>query len=531
MHSTNFLRGVLVFSLAVLIALPSRGFADDAPDTKASLEVRTGEIVAELQKLSDELNAADSMKFSDEDAKNAYLKERNDKITTLVDELRSDKHKLNAAVKKYNKAVRDEAGVANQQKVIDDSLAELKKGVESGTISKDREEELQQKIQDAKGEQARLTARIARKEKQYRNKVGEDMPVRCTEAGEGRDEAMNRCRTCSVFETARDDGTTKTCVQKVCKDASQELNQITGECQAACVATEVHDSQTGKCVAKTAQDTRKRKIAACWDTSEAASTKKKIYSLFRMGESSVKLKTSENADIPVVNAEDPALTAYFQGQVSQADQALGDYGRVSKVVATSYTSKVPYVKSKQTDARLAKLRSQQSIQNLFAELSVDHSRTVGSDRDPRPADLDYASDVKEPSVKTVSVGPKWTLGEYERLVRKKVSPNDLLGAAKAILKNPDPSPVKATTGTSEERLTKTVAALKQCCALNQATLKYQPYQFTELTVTMPKFTPGACTLDSRKIAGSTSAKTVGETEVTDEESPAAALLKHSGSAK
>lgn len=528
MHSKKFSRGVLVLSIVACVAAPIGAFAEESPIAgKKAMTDRWNQLNAEVEALEARIDAEEAKKSPDE----ALVQSLQDQIDAKETEMGSLKHDLTAGSRKYAKVVRDEKEIAKQQKIADEASAQLKdsEGASLLKIAK-----LRGQRDAAQGKIARLKNRIARKGKAYKKKLGEDMPVRC-QAPEARDPGTNTCRVCAVTETVNAD--TNECVAKTCPKA-EELNATTGACQAICTDGEdrlssgkcaakcgekqARDAKTEQCVAKELTAVEKRQLAGCWD--EEHVTLKKIYSIYPLGKAEVKVKERADLAIPGGTDDEISSTEYFMDQVKQLNEELGPYGRISRVMVSSYASRAPFNPPKKrgektpTPRELAKMRSDEAVANLFAELAVDHNRSAESGLDPKPLGLPYRTSIREldDPKKEITVGAAWAPGDVKNLSDDKIAEADYVRRAKEILAPKAPfTPVRALGGTPEENLAKTVANLKLCCRANKAALKFKPYQYSQIVVAMPKYTPDApaCGADPAKVSTATATKAIPTAEV------------------
>lgn len=263
-----------------------------------------------------------------------------------------------------------------------------------------------------------------------------------------------------------------------------------------CDDTEVFNTKTRKCdpkVAprKTLTDAEKMKLDECYTKGEAL--KKKVISHFSKGQEILKKNSPVIAERPIRDA--------FEGDVQDVinEMQASGVGKIWKVEATSYGSRVGSKTRKADDLSLC--RSENALSEFFGVLAVDHGMLAAKTND---------FEGKTVLPKTIEIGSKWTPGDYDVKAKQKTTPEGVKKVAQEILAGSDPTPVRATGGTPAENLEQTINNLNACCSTNQATLKYQPYQYTEMTVYGAKFTPTseACVTKADQVANTTTAKPV-----------------------
>ena len=241
---------------------------------------------------------------------------------------------------------------------------------------------------------------------------------------------------------------------------------------------------------KTLTDAEKMKLDECFAKGEAL--KKKVVSHFTKGQDLLRKNSPVTEELPIRES--------FERDIQSAYKEMQDSGmsRIWKVEATSYGSRVGLSKSRTAD-QLSKSRSSNSINEFFSTLAVDNGLL-----DLKTKEFEGVSQVPD----SIEVGPKWTPGDYAAREKRATNASEIKKAAEAMLASGDPTPVRAVGGTPEENLQKTIENLTRCCSANMATLKYQPYQYTELTIYGAKFTPSseACVTKADQVANTVSAK-------------------------
>jgi len=222
--------------------------------------------------------------------------------------------------------------------------------------------------------------------------------------------------------------------------------------------------------------------------------------------------------------EERKLAELFEKEVASIakDLTSDSYGKIGSMRVTSYTSKVKFTKSNRTSQELADLRNKGAGNALFDELFLQ-SNIAREDAKLMSGTGASATFDREDTVPTEpSVGSDWRGGDYGAKEKLKVNDADIQKAAEAILASKDPTPVRVTSGTKEENLVATADKLRACCAYNEATLKYQPYQFSEVTVTLPKFDPTLATCT--KVSATQINTAVGEKSIQPEFQPETRVL-------
>ncbi len=261
----------------------------------------------------------------------------------------------------------------------------------------------------------------------------------------------------------------------------------------------------------TLTDRQKKEISGCWDLANPVTQDLFVY--FPLGSRSVK-----------TFGESDEFSAELKSQIRdlQRNLAYPDSGKINKVEITSYTSKVDFTKKGkdgkplQTQAELSSDRSTSAERGLFSNLML--AGTSGYMIEDQTDDV-----YKKASVEAPPIGPGWKPGDYGNLAKKKIDlkrdgklieararelVNDSESSADA---NPTPARVIVFTDEGkvdvEKSVTATMAALTKCCSKDRATLKYQPFQYSKITVSMPVFKPEAATcVAAEKVTTTNSSK-------------------------
>jgi hypothetical protein len=527
MHSKNFVRGFLVLSAAALVAIPTGVFADPGPTpTPSDTPAAAGPRQAERQRSNDFRNDLERAQRKATEIRNNRnsTDEQIEQADAVVDDLQT---KFNQSAHNVTSAERLEDKVGDKEDKIAKAIARIAVINDPATTQGMPAEDVQKLIEERDGLVryiAHLNKAIAKKAKRYKNKTGDDL--RCGD-GQEMNTVTNHCRT-------------------ACTD-KQVVYPVTGECEVKCKPdTETRDEKTRLCDKNVVipEISELRKNAACY----GKKFEKKIYSLFKKGESDVVLRNNTDyADEPRVKANpvnggtaDPDLTGYFEHQVSKLTRALIPNNRITSIETTSYQSKIGYLPKKDAKGKLIKgagdaqmltnahERSKESVINLYAQLGIgsDDEKEAGRKVPPlsegwvRPAGLDYGEHITEQPIDKVSVGPTWTAGEYERLDKLpvptgpagekmledkaieliKIGVSPVIAKMRYYSKDPKGDQVKATANN-----------LRLCCSASQAKLKFEPYQFTEMKVTIQEYDrnlPG-CLPGSGKVADKTTKPDVG----------------------
>lgn len=457
MHSGKFKSGLVLFSFIAIFATVSAARADGDPvKGRKAIAIRMDELDGQIKKLDAEIKAEEAKNEPDE----TKLQSLNDQRSKLQGEFNTYRHKSKAADRKYDKVVRDETNAEKQQQIIDETAAELKKGVESGTLSQDQIAELQQKIQDATAEKKRLLDRVARKEKQYKKKVGEDMPDRCEAPLYWNDAA-------------------KSCLPKCTPPAV--LNEK-GECEVP---------------RKVASDEDKKKLDECY-TKDEKPIDVQMYAHFSLGKSEVPTGSTVPGDAD--------LQSVFETNATAVQKALvdGGYSKIWKLDSTGYASRVRG--KTRTPAALSDERAKNATTSFTAFLKTP---LEGEPRITETADLEKTNSTPD----KIELGPNWTPDDYKVKSRRKITDKNrdalVTKYAQAILASKDPTPVKVIVNGKAD-LEATKKKLAECCDMSEATLKYQPYQYTAIKVYGAKFTPNteACTTKADQVVNTVSSKTL-----------------------
>lgn len=253
-------------------------------------------------------------------------------------------------------------------------------------------------------------------------------------------------------------------------------------------------------------EAQKRELAECWDLNKSVSHD--LYVFFPIGGASIKS-----------DAIDDEYTAYLDAQVKGLAQRLDDpyHTKISKLLVTSYTSTVPFLKTAkggkpaQTPEDLSKERSKSANAAIFTLLGVQGKTNAKL----FTGDVTREFDEKQTTPEALSIGPKYIPGDYTALSKKPMTPESvrvaaIRKAAISLLANQDPTPVRVTGKDEEESITLTMEKLEKCCATNPATLKYQPFQYSKITATLPNYNPNApaCMSARVNVTTTTAAKPV-----------------------
>jgi hypothetical protein len=494
MHSNNFRSGILALTLAAVFAFPMLARADgdkpvgkDAMNSLIEALVNTviPEETAKITKIQNDKS------ITDED-------ERQRQLDAAQAELDADKAKLaqlthdsRAGERKYDKVIRDEKTIAEEQAKANELAKKLGDANTAGTISAEDAQEMRQQILDLNADVVRLQKRIGRKEKAYQKKIGAEMTARCA-SPQVVDPATNTCKSCAVFEVYTDHPETDTeqfrlatCERKVCKTKDEVLNKVTGICALPPPPPK-----------KTLTEAELRALDACYvkDFKPVG----KVTTFFTLGKSNV----PEGSKI----ANDANLEDVFDASANSIQSKLtaGDYGRIWKLEATGYTSRV---QGKIKSAELAEERASNASAALTAWLKFPDDAT----KNPSISETgDLKTNVtKRTRDSDAETGPAWVGSEYTSLSNKKFTLAQLQAAAKkaaARIFN-DKKDISPVRGTSVDETYKNLMA---CCSANLATLTYQPYQFTEITVYGSRFSAQApgCVEAANKISNTTKTKEV-----------------------
>jgi hypothetical protein len=498
MHSKKFLRGLLVLSLVATFAIPSVVIAAGDPPVRGAKAIR--EKVENLQGEIERLNAELAATKRDPDATADDVQRIQDEIDAKNSQLGPYLHKKTAGERKIRKVLRNEKAIAVQKKIIKDSLAELSKN--AGTMSKTERERLQNKVQAAVIETKRLQDQSGRKKKQYRRRIGEAMPVHCTEP-EVRDPKENKCVPCGekeVYTPAADPNGEATCVAKVEPPAPQ----------ASAVPPVVTTTPTKPLPEDNYSSLRKHD--ECYTPVNADQTPLEMVVYFEYG----KHTTPDLASNPKEGSNRDLLKRAFlaHGDQIRSELLQAGYDKIGKLDATGHASKIGGSGANSPNAKLAFARADEADTALLGFLSLP-----SNDEKPVGSIVNLASN-QTPAV-PVGQGPKGTSKDYQMLEGRKVTSKDIEAKAKEILHacetGAGKNPVCVPDPKEPDLLKSATKKLTECCSANQATLKYQPFQYTEIKVYGVKFKPDlpACTQIAKGVSDATVTKPVDEEPVND----------------
>jgi len=500
MRSGKFKSGLVLFSFVAIFATVSAVRADGDPvKGREAIAIRMDELDGQIKKLDAEIKAEEAKNEPDE----TKLQSLTDQRSKLQGEFNTYRHKSKAADRKYDKVVRDETEAAEIDQELATKLDELKKGVEGGTFSEKKIKKYQRDIQKLQKRKEFLVGedgRVSRKEKQYEKKVHEDMPDRCRPPLFWNNEDRLCLPHCDP-KTKVVNKETKECDAKCDGDLIQTADRKSCMCK---VAGEVETN--GKC-SKVLPDSEKQKLDDCYLPVEEKPTAT-MYVHFGLGDDGIPdvWKGSNNV----------ALKKTFIEYGDAVRKALteGGYAKIGKLEATGYASRVRG--KTRTSEKLAEARAKRANTELtgFLALPSDESQPVGS-----LSNLNLTATPASPA----EIGPAWEPADYQTLNRRVLTDRNrdrlLTNYAQAMQKRyddaikahktPDPTPVLVPGD-----LEATKAKLAACCGATEATLKYQPYQFTEVKVYGVKFKPDleACVKKSEEVANQTASKSLPTTD-------------------
>jgi hypothetical protein len=263
----------------------------------------------------------------------------------------------------------------------------------------------------------------------------------------------------------------------------------------------------------TLTDEEKRGIDGCWTPSDKPIGKTAV-AFYSLGKDEV----PDGAHL----GEPEKLEALFEKSADDVRQALYDArsGSTAKIARIEATSSVSRVRGSKSAEALAAQRSRKAnnrfnafLKNPKEGLAVDELNSFES---------------KVGKGRTTVQGPEWKPADYANLSKKKVTNEMLKKAATDIVDGkigsmvkgkfvPDYTPARVDVGTREEQINGTIEKLKDCCGTNAATLKYQPYQFTQIEVYGATYTPFAetCVRSTAQVGTQVGTKSVGEQSVTN----------------
>lgn len=245
---------------------------------------------------------------------------------------------------------------------------------------------------------------------------------------------------------------------------------------------------------KTLTDDQKRELDSCWIKSDKPAGKP-VVAFYSLG----KDELPDGASL----GDPKRLEELFEKSANEARRALfdGGYGKIAKVEATSSASQVRG-KTK-TPEQLANIQSGNATSQLLALIKLKNT-----ENGPVIGELKSLESTVHHAGK-ITIGPKWVPADYVKLSKVKVTDAALTKAAEAIINSPDHTPIKVMEGSVADQLRGTKEKLRECCDMNAATLKYQPYQFTQIKIFGAKFAGNSetCIRDAKQIAAQRSVKT------------------------
>ncbi len=253
----------------------------------------------------------------------------------------------------------------------------------------------------------------------------------------------------------------------------------------------------------TLTNTQKKEIEGCWDLDSVQT--KEFYVFYPLGGNSVQTSSKIRA-IPVA---DDQFTRDLESQIPELSDMLrnSESGKISNLEVTSYASKVRGRKGDEGQKALSTSRNENALRAFNTLLLLNGHINAGLKTGNEPKEFKQITVVPDQP----EIGNPYT-GDLAALSKKKVPESsgkarwDIIRKYATMIKNNgDPTPVKKSDESSVEDIMK---ELEKCCATSEATLKYQPYQYSKITATLPKFSPNlsTCVKDQKKVSTNTGEK-------------------------